>query len=293
MIETNKIKNPRDKVIVIAYQRLGSLRKTSEFLGIPRSIISDVINRYKSDPIYIGKERRGRKKVLTERGARKLQLLVSKNPYLKLSELVEIIPGGVSRSTICNFLKSSKYQFLLPKRVVFLSKEQKLARLNFCKHMVTYDFYKVVFTDEKKFNLDGPDGLQRAWVSSETDRQLLQRRQNWGESLMVHATICSERLISVVEMIGNYTSKYYCEMLESQVFPLVRIQFGTRDFIWQHDNASIHSSRETRIFFERSQIQVLPWPAKSPDLNPVENFFAEMTRLVYKDNTQFNLINEL
>ena len=40
--------------------------------------------------------------------------------------------------------------------------------------MVTYDFSQVVFTDEKKFNLNGSFELQRGWVSSEIDRQLIQ-----------------------------------------------------------------------------------------------------------------------
>ena len=293
MNDFSNINNERDKIILTAYHRLNSLRKTSELLGIPKSTVSDVLNRYKNDSSYTGDERRGRPKKITARSARKLQYLLKKDPYLTSGELAERVPGKVSRSTIQNFLNSAKYQFILPKKTIFLTKIQKLARLNFCKSMVNYDFSKVVFTDEKKFNLDGPDGLQKAWTGPNSENILLQRQQNRGGSLMIHATISFEKLISIVEMVGNYTAKDYCEMVESKILPLLGLHFGTSCYVWQHDNASIHNANETKRFFERHQIQLLPWPTKSPDLNPVENFFGEITRRVYKNNRQFNSIDEL
>ena len=40
-------------------------------------------------------------------------------------------------------------------------------------------------------------------------------------------------------------------------------------------------------YFLRENINVLDWPALSPDLNPVENVWALMVRNIYKNGTQY------
>ena len=43
----------------------------------------------------------------------------------------------------------------------------------------------VAFSDEKKFNLDGPDGSQCYWYDLGKEKQLFSKRQFGGESVMV------------------------------------------------------------------------------------------------------------
>ena len=35
------------------------------------------------------------------------------------------------------------------------------------------------------------------------------------------------------------------------------------------------------------------WPPLSPDLNPVENLWADMSRIIYRDGKQYNNIQDL
>lgn len=66
-----------------------------------------------------------------------------------------------------------------------------------------------------------------------------------------------------------------------------------RGWIFQQDNAPIHSSRSTTAWLEQKRVRTMDWPARSPDLNPMENLWGLLARKVYAHGKQYSSKQEL
>lgn len=70
---------------------------------------------------------------------------------------------------------------------------------------------------------------------------------------------------------GSLNSDGYINILQSVLIPQMNEWFGVGGGIFQQDNASCHNSKSTRKFMADNGLNVLKWPANSPDMNPIEN----------------------
>ena len=71
------------------------------------------------------------------------------------------------------------------------------------------------------------------------------------------------------------TSAKYINLLEGHILPF-------KDYFskYKQDNAPCHKSKTVNFFFSDNGIEFLPWLARSPDLNPIENVWAVLKKEV-------------
>jgi len=246
-----------------------------------------------NEPLGYLRAKRGRKEILSEGDKRQIHRAAS-NRATSSRRIIGEYGLHCSYSTVLRALRESRYLNYESMKAGPWSDEriraQRLAWAN--SNTNVGEMWKMVFSDEKRFNLDGPDGTKYYWHDLRKERLHFSRRQGGGAGIMFWGGIGALGTTKLAKITGTMNSEKYQNVLETTLLPIFQ-EISGQAFFLQQDNAPIHVSHSTRQWLQDRNVETLDWPKYSPDLNIIENVWGFITRKVYTDGKQYSNCNDL
>ena len=294
-----------------------SVRKVAEICQISISSVSRIAkegcSKKKSPNTYL---KRGPKFKLTEREKRQLirclRILRMRDGTFTCKNLMEesgIDQRQVSVRTVTRYLNSQGYFYLQTRRKGLMTDEDRAKRVKFAKNMQK-NYRPDVWTQEIAFYLDGTAFTHKR---NPMDQARAPQRRIWRKKNEGLANGCISKgrkegtggnLVKLVVAISYDKGVICCEPYERMCgtyFESFIDQHFERLFqaagkghrrLWIQDGDPSQNSALARAAMQRAHSNLIKLPARSPDLNPIENIFPIVGKILKKQAKERNLRRE-
>lgn len=290
MVANRMTANARAVAVFMHFDSGLNYNQIATELGFHPSSIKNCCVRFQSNGTITDRYRSGRPKISTARDDRNLIRLVRQNRKLSSEKLAVAwkLSGNKNASplTVRSRLQDERYDWKAAAKKPRLSIKQKKDRMAFCKEHKSWGpdkWRSVVFSDEMNIEVDNRKGrvmLRRMAHEKYNDDCILKRTKQGSGSIGIWACMHYSGVKFFKIFDGRLNAVRYIEILEDCLQPQLDFAGGKEHTIFQQDNAPCHRANVCIEWFSEQEINILKWPANSPDLNCIENLWSWLDKQI-------------
>ncbi|UYV65361.1 hypothetical protein LAZ67_3004051 [Cordylochernes scorpioides] len=255
--------------------------EVARWLGVTRNVASRLWKKIQTTANVARTPGQGRSRVTTLNQDRYLSLLMRRNRRMTASQLRSDLNAAtgflVSTDTIRRRLHKKGLYARRPIICVPLTPPRKRVRKLWCRQHVAWnpdEWRRVMFTDEPRFSINSDSCRVFVWREVGTrnnPRNMVERDPYRSQGFMVWAGIfLGGRTALNIFRQGTMTGQRYRDEILAAYVMHQALEMG-ENFLLMDDNARPHRTGVVDTFLQNHAIARMNWPARSPDLNPIEH----------------------
>lgn len=240
------------------------------------------MKRFEEEGSLKSRERSGRPPLISQPQRRYMVAEYETNGFIPTRRFADEF--GTSVRTVRRTLHAEGLHHRTPAKKPFLTQRHKEERLSFAQEYLDFDWETTIFTDEKSFK-SCQKGRLHLWRKNNTrwsEGNVRPNTESGRISVNMWGWISAQGPGELSFISTRANSVNYVEVLNDIMLPTVRNIYPAEDLneiSFVQDNCPIHRASIVREWFSNHpEIKVIPWPARSPDLNPIENIWGLMVQ---------------
>ncbi|GFV87388.1 transposable element Tc1 transposase [Trichonephila clavipes] len=271
----------RDQIIGKLEEGRSVTSMAAEF-GIAHSIVSRLWRQFQTTGTAIRGFSSGRPRGTTPTDDRYIVLQARRNRWQTAGEIArhttQATGRPISRFTVARSLHGGGLFARRPVRCVPLTPDHRRRCSLWCREHRNWrdnEWGRVLFTDESRLSLSSDSHRILIWRergSRNHPSNIIERDRYGGRGVLVRGGIMlGSRTDLHIFDEGSVNGTRYCNEILLSYVRLFRGAMGLQ-FLFMDDNAPCHRAVAAEQLLESEDIVRMDWPARSPDLNPIEHF---------------------
>lgn len=255
-----------------------SFRAIANRIGRSVSTVVRCWSRWSEEGTHARRRGSGRTRTTTVAEDRRLRLLAMRDRFSTTRAIgnvwMEELNRGLTMGSVYQRIRSFGLRSYRPFLCLPFTAQHRARRLEWCTDRLNWDqeWHQVVFSDESRFCLWSHDGrrrVRRLRGERNNMQYAVERHTAITPGVMVWGAICHGSRSPLIFIQGNLNAnRYVTDVLGPVALPYLR---GLDNPIFQQDNARPHTARFTLAYLAQEHVNLLPWPARSPDISPIEH----------------------